>query len=57
MICSAVNFFPPGISCPPLVYATDVLSALARAGNECRRAGRLFDFVATIPLQVSAQGA
>lgn len=34
-----------------------ILSALARIANECRRSGRLADFLATLPFQIAAQAA
>ena len=34
-----------------------VLAALAGSANECRRCGRLIDFIATLPFQIAAQTA
>jgi glycosyltransferase involved in cell wall biosynthesis len=34
-----------------------VLAALANSANECRRGGRLIDFIATLPFQIAAQTA
>lgn len=34
-----------------------VLAALANSANECRRGGRLIDFIATLPFQIAAQAA
>jgi len=34
-----------------------VLAALAGAAKECRRGGRLIDFIATLPFQIAAQAA
>jgi len=42
-----------GVACVPLA----TVSALAKTGRECLRAGRFADFVATLPFQVTAHAA